>query len=134
MNIFEWIAEDKIRSAIESGEWDHLPGKGKPLQWKENPYEPPEWRMAFSLLRNQGFSLPWMEERKEIEQEIEALRARAAQACASGDSSAIKVWLEQQIHSLNRRIFRYNLEVPSVHFQLMPLNVEKELNRPENSD
>ncbi len=134
MNIFEWIAEDKIRSAIESGEWDHLPGKGKPLQWQENPYEPPEWKMAFSLLRNQGFSLPWMEERKEIEQEIEALRARAAEACAGGDSSAIKVWLEQQIHSLNRRIFRYNLEVPSVHFQLMPLSVEKELNRPENSD
>ncbi len=71
MNALEWIAEQKIRSAIESGQWDNLRGKGKPLQWDENPFEPPEWRMAFSLLRQNGFSLPWLEERKDIEAEIQ---------------------------------------------------------------
>lgn len=129
MNIFEWVAEEKIRSAIESGQWDNLPGKGKPLQWQENPFEPPEWRMAFSLLRQNGFSLPWLEERKEIEAEVQQFRAQFALGLRSANEMKVKDWAKSQIDRLNRRIFRYNLGVPLDRFQLTSLNLEQEVER-----
>jgi len=129
MNIFEWVAEEKIRSAIESGQWDNLPGKGKPLQWQENPFEPPEWRMAFSLLRQNGYSLPWLEERKEIEAEVQQFRAQLALGLRSANVMEVKDWAKSQIDRLNRRIFRYNLGVPLDRFQVTSLNLEQEVER-----
>jgi len=119
----------KIRSAIESGQWDNLPGKGKPLQWQENPFEPPEWRMAFSLLRQNGFSLPWLEERKEIEAEVQQFRAQLALGLRSANVMEVKDWAKSQIDRLNRRIFRYNLGVPLDRFQVTSLNLEQEVER-----
>lgn len=129
MNIFEWVAEEKIRSAIESGQWDNLPGKGKPLQWQDNPFEPPEWRMAFSLLRQNGFSLPWLEERKEIEAEVQQFRAQLALGLRSANVTDVKEWTKSQIDRLNRRIFRYNLGAPLDRFQVPSLNLEQEMER-----
>ncbi|MFZ6018776.1 MAG: DnaJ family domain-containing protein [Chloroflexota bacterium] len=129
MNIFEWVAEEKIRSAIESGQWDNLPGKGKPLQWEENPFEPPEWRMTFSLLRQNGFSLPWLEERKEIEAEVQQFRAQFALGLRFANVMEVKDWAKSQIDRLNRRIFRYNLGVPLDRFQVTSLNLEQEVER-----
>lgn len=129
MNVFEWIAEEKIRSAIESGQWDNLPGKGKPLQWQENPYEPPEWRMAFSLLRQNGFSLPWLEERKEIEAEVQQFRSELARLKRSDMHLVELDWAKNQIERLNGRIFRYNLGAPLERFHLQPLKLERELER-----
>lgn len=37
------IAEDKIRSAIEAGEFDNLPGFGKPLALIDEPYDENWW-------------------------------------------------------------------------------------------
>ena len=37
------IAEDKIRAAIEAGEFDHLPDFGKPLPLLEEPYDENWW-------------------------------------------------------------------------------------------
>jgi hypothetical protein len=37
------IAEDKIWSAIEAGEFDHLPGLGQPLASLEEPYDENWW-------------------------------------------------------------------------------------------
>ncbi|GAP11725.1 hypothetical protein BECAL_02916 [Bellilinea caldifistulae] len=132
MNVWEWIAEQKIRSAIESGQWDNLPGKGKPLQWEENPFEPAEWRMAFSLLRRNGFSLPWLEERKEIESEVQQFRTQFAQLYRQGNPIARMDWVKNQIDRLNRRIFRYNLGAPSDHFHVPPLKFERELERAQS--
>lgn len=129
MNIFEWVAEEKIRSAIESGQWDNLPGKGKPLQWQENPFEPAEWRMAFSLLRQNGFSLPWLEERKEIEAEVQQFRAQLVMRLGCANMTGVRDWAKSQIDRLNRRIFRYNLGVPLDRFQVLSLNLEQEMER-----
>jgi hypothetical protein len=35
------IADDKIRSAIERGEFDRLPGRGRPLHF--DPWDDPDW-------------------------------------------------------------------------------------------
>jgi hypothetical protein len=66
MLLFEIIAEQKIREAIERGEFDALPGQGRPLDLSDAPLVPDELRMAYRLLKNAGFVPPELEARKEI--------------------------------------------------------------------
>jgi hypothetical protein len=49
---FSRIAETRIREAIAQGEFDNLPGSGKPLNLEEYFSTPEELRMAFSILKN----------------------------------------------------------------------------------
>ena len=37
------VAENKIRAAIEAGEFDELPGLGKPSPLIDEPYDPLWW-------------------------------------------------------------------------------------------
>lgn len=37
------VAENKIRAAIEAGDFDNLPGLGKPAAICEEPYDPFWW-------------------------------------------------------------------------------------------
>jgi hypothetical protein len=37
------VAENKIRTAIEAGEFDNLPGFGKPSPLIDEPYDPHWW-------------------------------------------------------------------------------------------
>jgi hypothetical protein len=78
MLIFEAIAEQKIREAIERGEFDDLPGQGQPLNLTDDPLVPEDLRMVYRILRNAGFVPPELEAQKEIrdlEQLIQGLDA-----------------------------------------------------------
>ena len=37
------IADNKIRAAIEAGDFDNLPGFGKPIASIDDPYDPNWW-------------------------------------------------------------------------------------------
>lgn len=125
-----WV-EERIGEAIERGEFENLRGKGKPIQWEENPFTPPEQQLAFHLLRSQGFTLPWIETRRELQAEIAQLRqeiARLRQPSARPFGlERQKAQLEQRIAELNQRIRRYNIEAPLARFQLPILDCEREL-------
>ncbi len=71
MASMEDLVEEKIRKAIESGSFDNLEGKGKPLNLQENPFEPPDMRMANKILKDAGFSPYWMELGKDVDAAIE---------------------------------------------------------------
>ncbi len=63
---FDKIAEKKIREAIENGEFDDLPGKGKPLQLEDDRHIPPDIRLGHKILKNANCLPPELELRKEI--------------------------------------------------------------------
>lgn len=46
------IVEDKIRAAIEAGDFDNLPGLGKPSPVCDEPYDP-NWWIRRKLLREE---------------------------------------------------------------------------------
>lgn len=50
------IVEEAIRKAQERGEFDNLPGKGKPIDLSAYFDTPEEIRVAQSVLRNAGFA------------------------------------------------------------------------------
>jgi hypothetical protein len=51
---WERIAEDRIAEAFEQGEFENLPGKGRPLDLTAYFSTPSEDRMAFSILKSAG--------------------------------------------------------------------------------
>ena len=44
MKHWESLIDQRIREAMERGEFDDLPGKGEPIDTSENPFEDPEMR------------------------------------------------------------------------------------------
>ena len=60
------IAEQKIREAQERGEFENLPGQGKPLNLPDLTGVPEELRMAFTILKSAGCAPPEVELKKEI--------------------------------------------------------------------
>jgi len=53
-SVWERIAENRIAEAIEQGDFENLPGKGRPLDLTAYFSTPSEDRMAFSILKNAG--------------------------------------------------------------------------------
>ena len=49
---FSRIAENRIREAMEQGQFDNLPGAGEPLSLDEYFSTPEDLRMAYSVLKN----------------------------------------------------------------------------------
>jgi hypothetical protein len=66
MSFFERLAEERIREAMERGEFDDLPRAGEPLPPDSSRFVPEELRLAYKLLKDSGFLPPEMELRKEI--------------------------------------------------------------------
>ena len=54
--IFDKAVEAIIKEAMERGEFDNLPGKGKPIDLSAYFDTPEEVRMAYSLLKNAGMT------------------------------------------------------------------------------
>jgi DnaJ family protein C protein 28 len=136
--------EEHIRRAMEEGLFEDLPGKGKPLRLDDDSLEDPEWRMANHIMRNSGFSLPWIEKNREIETALETARATLkrcwAWSQASNEEGYSTTFVEEEwqkavakfrdeIQAINQQIASYNLEAPSLKFQRQPVKVEKELAR-----
>ena len=55
MLTLELIAERRIAEAAAQGEFDDLPGTGRPLNLDEDPLVPEDQRMANRILRTAGF-------------------------------------------------------------------------------
>src|SRR6185436_2192188 len=127
MNRLESLSEKRLREAIESGKFDDLPGKGEPIDLRENPFEDPDLRTVHRLLRNAGFAPSWIEERKDIDAELEAARIVLARKWTilrnaretRDEQSARDRWEKGEaefrvaVRGLNRRIDAWNLKTPA---------------------
>jgi len=68
----EKFVEEQVRRAIEAGEFDNLPGRGKPLDLRAYFETPEDLRMAYSILKSNNF----VPEEVELLKEIDALKKR----------------------------------------------------------
>lgn len=65
-SVIQGIAERRILEAQERGDFDDLPGSGRPLNLEDDSAVPEELRMAYKILRNSGCLPPELADRKEI--------------------------------------------------------------------
>ncbi len=138
--------EELIKRAMSEGKFDDLPGKGQPLHLDDNPHADPDWQLAYHMLKENGFTLPWLELRQELENDLAAARQALQQAWeyrqsphqgpASPDAGGIHADYQravrtftEQIGRLNQRIFDYNLQTPLDRFQMRKLDPQAEIKR-----
>ena len=60
------VAEARIRAAIEAGELENLPGRGKPLRFEDDSSVPEDLRMGFRILKRANVLPEELELRKEV--------------------------------------------------------------------
>jgi hypothetical protein len=114
MDVWQLIAERKIQKAMEEGAFDGLEGAGKPLDLSEDPFVDSADRMAYRLLKNNGFAPDWIEEAKELEAEARRLRAEGVMPKGS---------YQDRVAALNHRIELFNLKVPFASLQKWPFEL-----------
>lgn len=133
MTRLESAVEKLIREAMEEGQFDNLQGKGKPLDLRENPFEDPDLRTAHRLLRNAGFAPAWLEERKDIDSQLEEAREILARAWKiyGRQNDLHPEWtrnlreFRERVAELNERIRLYNLKAPAAVFHRRVIESER---------
>jgi hypothetical protein len=125
---WESVTERIIREAMERGEFDDLPAKGRPFVVEENPYAG-DMALAFHLLRNAGVAPPWIETDKEVRRLREAydrLLRRAWQA-----PLPIRATLRREVSTVvadhDDAVRRLNSEAPTVRNHRRPIGQDAAL-------
>jgi hypothetical protein len=95
--------EQRIREAIARGEFDNLPGKGKPLDLDAYFNTPEELRMAFAMLKSNEF----VPEEVEMLKEIKQLRADVAAASDETEKAALIKKLNERTLALTIALEKY---------------------------
>jgi hypothetical protein len=98
MNIFLTIAERKIQEAIANGDFENLPGAGRPIDEDQDTWVPEDLRMAYRILKNAGCIPPELQLRKEIAAMKDPIR--------SLDDSPART---DKLRELNFRIMKLNM-------------------------
>ena len=110
--VWESAVERQIREAQERGDFDDLPGRGRPLPleaWEG------EWALAFHVLRQAGETLPWIALGNEIEQRQEhlaRLRSEAARLQPSQRARLRQRYLAEAAE-LDKLLAQFNNLVPT---------------------
>jgi hypothetical protein len=87
--------------------------------------------MVHRLLRNAGFAPAWIEERKDIDAELEKARVQLTRARLLYGSDRDHDWqrniveFRDKVAELNERIKIYNLKTPSAVFQRRLIDADK---------
>ena len=102
MSLLERLADAHIDAAAERGEFDNLPGAGKPLDLDDDRDVPPELRAGYRLLKNAGFVPPELEARREIREIEDLLRMTRPQSAESQRLSRRLRWLETRLRETRR--------------------------------
>ncbi|HZU87599.1 MAG TPA: DUF1992 domain-containing protein [Anaerolineaceae bacterium] len=131
MNFFERIAEEKIRQAMQEGQFNDLPGRGKPLNLEEDPFVPEDQRLSQHVLKSQGYAPEWMDIWREVEEKRKTLRRdfRCEYLLANQvqEREALREAFTRQIRRLNRKILGYNVRVPGRIFEHPSLDAKFEM-------
>jgi Domain of unknown function (DUF1992) len=111
------LIEEHIRQAHARGDFDNLPGAGKPLDLGEDAHLPAELRMAYRVLKNAGYLPEELQQIQDITQleaqvygELDtdakdrraALKLRLLQESMRGDALSLQQYRQQLLAQLSR--------------------------------
>ncbi len=102
------IAEERIRKAIDEGEFEDLPGAGKPICFEDETWIPEDLRIAYRILKNAGCIPPELELKNEI------ITLKDLIETIDDDRDKIK-----RLRELNFKIMKFNM------LRERPLNLEQ---------
>lgn len=114
MNLLDQLVEQRVAEAQARGEFDELPGQGKPLALDDDAMVPAELRAGYRLLKNAGYLPPQLQLRGEIHEVEQLIRqARAVEQKAS---------LQRRLHAL---LLQLRIQQPDSRLLQEPDYLEK---------
>jgi hypothetical protein len=136
----------QIRKAMEDGDFDNLPGEGKPLDLQEDESTPDELRLAYKILRDNDLAPDWIMQGQDIDKKAEDILKRlrkaadayraainipaatgADRAAAARSWQTVQAKLTASTAKLNQEISVYNLKIPSGVTHKRALNLQREI-------
>ena len=100
---FRKNVDEKIKEAIARGEFDNLPGKGKPLNLDAYFATPKHLRMGYSILKSADI----IPEEMELLKQIEGLKKSLDSCTSQIEKRAIQKQLSAKIANFNIRMERH---------------------------
>jgi Domain of unknown function (DUF1992) len=138
----EWtqiVAERQIKEAMDRGDFDNLPGKGKPLNLDEDASIPVHQRMMMKVLKNAEALPDWISLEKDIDREykiVTQIKTRAfrsyhyTKSLQNRRNILIKLrkGYKEQLGFVNTMILKYNMASPvSTQKIYRPFSILKEM-------
>lgn len=128
--------DEQIEMAQKRGDFDGLRGHGRPLKADEKRFGS-ETDMAYKMVKDGGYTLGFISERKKLLQKIAGMRSQLAFEAEKNDGSigAELRWkhsldsFRRQVRKLNRAIRNYNLKAPREQFHILTLDPDWEIER-----
>jgi hypothetical protein len=74
--MLDFLIEQRLEDAVSRGEFQNLPGEGRPLELDDDALVPEDLRLAYRILKNAGFVPP---EAKAV-RKLSLLKARMERA------------------------------------------------------
>ena len=100
---FQKDVDEKIKEAIARGEFDDLPGKGKPLDLDAYFATPEDVRIGYSILKGAEI----IPQEMELLREIEGLKRSLESSTTQSEKTTLRQRLSEKLTSFNMRM-EYN--------------------------
>lgn len=123
MDLFTILSEQNIKKAYEDGEFDRLPGFGKPLNLEDDSSIPEELRMAHRIMKNAGFSTEENALRKEMLRIEDMIRDCEDQL----EKEGLKKDLNEKLLKFNGLMSKNRINTNSSIFKNYEHKIEKKL-------
>ncbi|MFH1983905.1 MAG: DUF1992 domain-containing protein [Pseudomonadota bacterium] len=109
---FNKIIEERIRMAQERGDFEDLPGTGKPIHFDDDSHIPEDLRMAYKVMKNADF----IPEEIALKKQIQSAQELVAGMPDSGEKYRAMRKLNYLVLKLNAmRQVPIDLETPQVY-------------------
>ncbi|RBP93150.1 uncharacterized protein DUF1992 [Cytobacillus firmus] len=120
MDFFSILSEDRIKKAYKDGEFDHLPGYGKPLPFDDLSSVPENLRMAYRIMKNAGFT----DEENRMKKEMLTIEDLIKQCEDQEEKKALQKKLNEKMLRFNSMISKRRQNTNSSLFK----NYEEKIN------
>lgn len=115
------ISEERIKKAYEDGDFDNLPGYGKPLKFDELTNVPKDLRMAYRLLENAGYT----SEEGALRQEMMTIENLLKKCNEDSEREKLSRELNQKLLDYNRMLSKRGIKTNSAVFKNYEQKIEK---------
>lgn len=123
MDFFTIISEQQIKKAYENGEFDNLPGFGKPLDLEDLSGVPEDLRMAYRLLKNAGFS----PEENKLKQEMMSIESMIKNCEDPAEKEKLQKNLNEKLLRFNQAMSKRGAKTNSSLFKNYEQKIDKKL-------
>ncbi|MED1467330.1 DnaJ family domain-containing protein [Bacillus salipaludis] len=123
MDLFHIVSEERIKKAYEDGEFENLPGMGKPLPLDDLAGVPEELRMAYKLLKNAGYT----EEESHLRREMTTIENLMKKCDDPGEREGLRRKLNEKLLRFNQMMSKRGVKTNSSFFKNYEHKVQNKL-------